>query len=75
MAAGSVSRGVWFPDGVRVFSQAGALSSHALEELTGQVRALDIDALRTELVQRALSAEDEIHPHPNRRRSMSRTVR
>ncbi|GGK30396.1 thioredoxin [Pilimelia terevasa] len=33
-------------DGVMVFSQAGALPEKALEDLVGQVRALDMDAVR-----------------------------
>jgi thioredoxin 1 len=36
-------------DGVLLFSQAGALPESALEELLGQVRALDMDAVRDEI--------------------------
>jgi len=38
-----------FRDGIQVFSQAGALPSHALEDLIGQVKALDMDAVRAEM--------------------------
>lgn len=37
-----------FRDGVRVFSQAGALPAHALEDLIGKVKALDMDAVKAE---------------------------
>jgi thioredoxin 1 len=36
-------------DGVLVFSQAGALPDHALEELIGAVRDLDMDDVRRQL--------------------------
>jgi thioredoxin 1 len=36
-------------DGIVVFAQPGALPAHALEELIGQVRALDMDAIRAEI--------------------------
>lgn len=39
-----------FRDGIQVFSQAGALPSHALEDLIGKVQALDMDAVRSEIV-------------------------
>jgi thioredoxin len=32
-----------FRDGVQLFSQPGALPAHALEDLIGQVKALDMD--------------------------------
>ena len=38
-----------FRDGIGVFSQAGALPRPALDDLIGQVRALDMDAVRTEI--------------------------
>ncbi len=38
-----------FRDGIGVFSQAGALPRHALDDLLGQVRALDMDAVRTQI--------------------------
>jgi len=42
-----------FRDGIGVFSQAGALPRPALEDLITQVRALDMDAIRTEIAARA----------------------
>ncbi|MEO8263016.1 MAG: thioredoxin [Pseudolysinimonas sp.] len=38
-----------FRDGIGVFSQAGALPRPALDDLIGQVRALDMDAVRSEI--------------------------
>jgi thioredoxin 1 len=38
-----------FRDGIGVFSQAGALPRVALDDLIGQVRALDMDAVRAEV--------------------------
>src|ERR1041384_933825 len=38
-----------FRDGIGVFSQAGALPRPALDDLIGQVRALDMDAVRAEV--------------------------
>ena len=38
-----------FRDGIQVFSQPGALPSHALEDLIVQVKALDMDAVRAEI--------------------------
>ena len=38
-----------FRDGVLVFSQPGALPAAALEDLIAQVRALDMDAVRSSL--------------------------
>jgi thioredoxin 1 len=40
-----------FRDGIGVFSQAGALPRPALDDLIGQVRALDMDAVRAEVAQ------------------------
>ena len=42
-----------FRGGVLVFSQAGALPGPALEDLIGQVRALDVDAVRAQASERA----------------------
>lgn len=41
-----------FRDGVRVFSQAGALPPGALANLIDQVKALDMDTVRSTLAQR-----------------------
>ena len=38
-----------FRDGIGVFSQAGALPRRALDDLIGQVRELDMDAVRAEV--------------------------
>ncbi len=40
-----------FRDGIGVFSQAGAIPRSALDDLIGQVRALDMDAVRAEIAQ------------------------
>ena len=37
-----------FRDGIRVFSQAGALPATALGDLIGQIRALDMDEVRAQ---------------------------
>ncbi|MFF7290890.1 thioredoxin [Microbacterium sp. NPDC008134] len=47
-----------FRDNILVFSQAGALPAPALENLIGQVRALDMDAVRAQIAEaEAASAE------------------
>ncbi len=38
-----------FRDGVGVFAQAGALPGHVLEDLIGQIRALDMDEVRSKI--------------------------
>ncbi|MGN6613139.1 MAG: thioredoxin [Angustibacter sp.] len=40
-----------FRDGILVFSQPGALPATALDDLIGQVRALDMDAVRAQLAE------------------------
>lgn len=40
-----------FRDGIGVFAQAGALPRPALDDLIGQVRALDMDAVRAEIAE------------------------
>jgi thioredoxin 1 len=45
-----------FRDGIGVFSQAGALPRRALDELLGQVRALDMDAVRAEIAAQRTAA-------------------
>ncbi|TPX00590.1 thioredoxin family protein, partial [Schumannella luteola] len=35
-----------FRDGIGIFAQAGALPGHVLEDLIGQIRALDMDEVR-----------------------------
>ena len=38
-----------FRDDIMVFSQPGALPQHALEDLVGQIKALDMDDVRSQL--------------------------
>ena len=40
-----------FKDGILVFNQAGALPAHALEDLIGQVRELDMDEVRRQIAE------------------------
>ncbi len=42
-----------FRDGIRVFSQAGALPAAALEDLIRQIRALDMDEVRASVAQQS----------------------
>lgn len=42
-----------FRDGIQLFSQAGAMPAPALEDLIGQVRALDMDEVRAEVASQA----------------------
>ncbi|HET6951910.1 MAG TPA: thioredoxin [Acidimicrobiales bacterium] len=42
-----------FRDGVLVFSQPGALPAATLDDLIGQVRALDMEAVRKEIAEHA----------------------
>ncbi|MEU7894811.1 thioredoxin domain-containing protein [Nonomuraea sp. NPDC049152] len=46
-------------DGIVVFAQPGALPAPALEDLIGQVKALDMDAIRAELAQEMGSAAEQ----------------
>ncbi len=46
-----------FRDGVQLFSQPGALPGHALEDLIGQVKALDMDQVRAEIAAEQAGAE------------------
>jgi len=45
-----------FRDGIGVFSQAGALPRPALDDLLGQVRALDMDVVRAEVAKQQAAA-------------------
>jgi thioredoxin 1 len=51
-----------FRDGIGVFSQAGALPRPALDDLIGQVRALDMDAVRSEIEKSSETASADA-PH------------
>jgi thioredoxin 1 len=42
-----------FRDGIQIFSQPGALPGHALDDLIGQVKALDMDDVRAEIAKQA----------------------
>lgn len=48
-----------FRDGVLVFSQAGALPGKALEDLVGQVRALDMDSIKSQIAEAAAAEAAE----------------
>ncbi|HLS49217.1 MAG TPA: thioredoxin [Actinomycetaceae bacterium] len=48
-----------FREGVLVFSQAGALPGPALEDLIGQVKALDMDEVRAKIAEAQAQAPDE----------------
>ncbi len=45
-----------FKDGIGVFAQAGALPRPMLDELVSQVRALDMDEVRSDLARREAEA-------------------
>ena len=45
-----------FRDGIGVFSQAGALPGHVLEDLIAQIRALDMDEVRAQIAAQEASA-------------------
>lgn len=48
-----------FRDGIGVFSQPGALPRPVLDDLIGQVRALDMDAVRAQIAQQSASSTPE----------------
>lgn len=47
-----------FRDGVLLFSQPGALPSEALEDLIGQVRAVDMDDVRRQIAEQESSSAE-----------------
>lgn len=47
-----------FRDGIQLFSQAGALPADALEDIIGQVRALDMEEVRAEVASQQASGND-----------------
>jgi thioredoxin 1 len=47
-----------FRDGIQIFSQPGALPGHALDDLIGQVKALDMDEVRAEIAKQANEPAD-----------------
>lgn len=46
-----------FRDGIQVFSQPGALPESALEELIGQIQALDMDKVKADIAEQEASHE------------------
>jgi thioredoxin 1 len=46
-----------FRDGIQLFSQPGAIPAHALEDLIGQVQALDMDQVRAEIAEQQATAD------------------
>ncbi|MBY6367891.1 thioredoxin [Rhodococcoides corynebacterioides] len=46
-----------FREGVLVFAQPGALPQSALEDLVGQVKALDMDEVRKQIAEQQVAAE------------------
>jgi thioredoxin 1 len=52
-----------FRDGVLVFNQAGALPQHALEDLIGKIRELDMDDVRRQIAEQKATAEPHSHDH------------
>ena len=46
-----------FRDGIQLFSQPGALPGHALDDLIGQVKALDMDEVRAEIAKQTDTAD------------------
>ena len=64
---------VIYRDGIPVFGQPGALPQSALEDLLSQVRALDMDDVRTQYEQQ-LAAEQAQAALPGRRPSTDPTA-
>ena len=48
---------VAFRDQIGIFSQPGALPEEALDDLIGQIKGLDMDAVRSEIAQETEAAE------------------
>ncbi|SNT20755.1 thioredoxin [Rhodococcoides kyotonense] len=48
-----------FREGVLVFAQPGALPASALEDLVGQVKALDMDEVRKQIADQNASADSQ----------------
>ncbi len=46
-----------FRDGIQIFSQPGALPGHALDDLIGQVKALDMDEVRADIAKQDADAD------------------
>lgn len=54
---------VAFRESIGVFSQPGALPEDALESLIGQIKELDMDAIRKEIAEEHDHSEHEDHNH------------
>jgi thioredoxin 1 len=54
---------VAFRENVGVFAQPGALPEDALEDLIGQIEALDMDAIRAEIAAEEANDSDHGHEH------------
>ncbi len=52
-----------FRDNVLLYAQPGALPESALEDLIGQIKALDMDEVRKEIAEHEASHQDEGHDH------------
>jgi len=50
---------VAFRDQIGVFSQPGALPEDALDDLIGQIKALDMEAIKEEIAEEAQAAEEQ----------------
>ena len=48
-----------FRDGVQIFAEPGAIPGHALDDLLGQAKALDMDEVRAKIAEQA----DHDHDH------------
>ena len=42
-----------FRDGILLYNQAGALPQHALDDLVGKAKALDMDQVRAEIAEQS----------------------
>ena len=51
-----------FRDGIGVFSQAGALPRHALDDLLGRVRDLDMDDVRARVAEAQAARSESTSP-------------
>ncbi len=52
-----------FRDNVLLYAQPGALPESALEDLIGQIKALDMDEVRKEIAEHESSHQNEDHDH------------
>ena len=52
-----------FRENVLLYAQPGALPESALEDLIGQIKALDMDEVRKEIAEHEASHQNEEHDH------------